>query len=501
QVTPADVKRVAEAYLKSSNRTIGLFHPTDRPERVQVPSVADAEIAAMVRDYKGSAVVAAGEAFDPSPANIEARLARSKLANGFKLSLLPKETRGDVVFARLTLRQGDEKTLGSGRTIIAQFMNGMYDKGSRKHTRQQLKDEFEKLGSRVSFGGASNNLVVSIETKRASLVPTLRLVAEAVQEPGFDATEFELLKQTRLSALEEQKQEPTTLGSNAFNRALTPYPKDHPLYTMTLDEQLETIKSVTIEQVRQMYTDLVGGTYGDLVAVGDFNQDSVAAAAKELFAGWKSPDRFGRFVRRYFEPPPVNEKIETPDKANAFFLAGQNLKLRDDSKDYAAVALGGYMLGGGFLNSRLATRIRQKEGISYGIGAAISAQSLDSAGTFQTFAIYAPENVSRLKVAFKEEIDKVLKDGFTQQELDAARQGWLQQQVQSRANDQELVFILAAQWLTGRTMAYSTQLEKWVAELTTEDVNAAMRKYLDPARFVMVEAGDFAGKPAKTAIP
>lgn len=380
-------------------------------------------------------------------------------------------------------------------------MNAMYERGSKQHTRQQIKDEFDRLGSRVFFGGAGNNVVVSIETKRASLVPTLRLVSEVLRTPVFDAKEFELLKQERLAGLEEQKREPVQLASIALSRALTPYPKDHPLATRTMEEQIEGVTAVTVEQVRQLYGELVGGSYGDLVAVGDFSKDSVATVAKELFGDWKSPKAFTRLARRFFDPAPVNTSLETPDKANAGFFAGQNLRVRDDSKDYAALALGGYMLGGGFLNSRLAVRIRQKEGLSYGVGAGINAQSLDSVGAFGAQASYAPENVVRLEAAFKDEIQKVLKDGFTQPELDAARQGWLQQQLQSRANDQQLVAALANQFITGRTMAYNIQLEKFVSELTAADVNAAMRKYIDPAKIAIVKAGDFAGHPPKTAVP
>lgn len=499
KVTPEDVQRVAQTYLKPANRTVGLFHPTDNPVRAEVPWVSDAEIAVMTRDYKGNAVMAAGEAFDPSPINIDARTTRSKLANGFKLALLPKQTRGDVVNARVTIRQGDEKSLAGPRNTAAQLMNSMYLRGSKRHTRQQIKDEFNRLGSRVNIFGASNNTVVSIETKRASLAPTLRLVAEVLKEPGFDAQEFELLKQENLAGLEESKKEPTVLAPIALNRALTPYPQGHPLYTMTIEEQIEASKAVTLEDVRKLYSDLVGGAYGDLAAVGDFAKDSVAALAAELFGAWKSSKPFARLVRRYFDPPAVNTKIETPDKANSGFFAGQNLKLRDDNKDYAALVLGNYMLGGGFLNSRLAVRIRQKEGISYGIGSGLSAQSLDSVGTFTTFAIYAPENVVRLENAFREEIERVRKDGFTQQELDAARQGWLQQQLQNRANDNQLVGILAAQYITGRTMSYNTMLEKWVADLSAADVNAAIRRYLDLAKISIVKAGDFSNHPPKPA--
>ena len=92
--------------------------------------------------------------------------------------------------------------------------------------------------------------------------------------------------------------------------------------------------------------------------------------------------------------------------------------MRDDDPDYPALVLGNYMLGGGFLNSRLAVRIRQKEGLSYGIGSQFAASPLDKSGSFVAFAIYAPQNVAKLEKAFREEIDRVLKDGFTAQEVD-----------------------------------------------------------------------------------
>jgi zinc protease len=223
----------------------------------------------------------------------------------------------------------------------------------------------------------------------------------------------------------------------------------------------------------------------------------VAMVAREVFGDWKSPRPFARLVRRYFEVAPFNEKIETPDKANAVFAASQNLKLRDDSKDYAALVLGGTMLGGGFLNSRLATRIRQQEGLSYGVGGGIGAQSLDSVGSLSANAIYNPENVVRLEAAFMEEMVKAVKGGFTAEEVEKAKQGWLQQQLQSRSSDAFLAGQLANQSVTRRTMGYNEQLEKWVAALTAEDVNAAMRKYIDPAKISMVKGGDFANHPPK----
>ena len=84
------------------------------------------------------------------------------------------------------------------------------------------------------------------------------------------------------------------------------------------------------------------------------------------------------------------------------------------------------MLGGGFLNSRLAVRIRQKEGLSYGVGSQLSASSFDNNGVFMMYAIAAPQNTGKIETAFKEEMARVLKDGFTPDEIEAAKAGILQ---------------------------------------------------------------------------
>lgn len=497
EVTPQDVQRVAQAYLKPSNRTVGVFHPTEKPDRATIPRVADAEIVAWTKDYKGNPVLAAGEVFDPAPSVIDARTARSALPNGMKLSLLPKATRGNSVNALVTLRFGDEQSLAGRRVTAARFLSGMVNRGTARKTRQQIQDEFDRLKAQVFFQGSGNALNASISTTRPNLIPTLRLVAEVLKEASFPANEYDTYKRAQIAGLEQARSEPGFLVGLAMNRRMTPYPKGHPLYTGTVEEQLADYQATTVEELKGLYAELVGASYGDIAVVGDFPKDSVAMVARELFGAWKSPKPFARLKRRYFEVAPFNDKIETPDKANAAFQASQNLKLRDDSKDYAALVLGGTMLGGGFLNSRLAVRIRQQEGLSYGVGGGIGAQSLDSVGSLNASAIYNPENVVRLEAAFMEEMVRAVRAGFTAEEVEKARQGWLQQQLQNRSNDGFLVSLLANQSLTRRTMAYNEQLEKWVAALTPDDVNAAMRKYIDPAKISMIKGGDFANHPPK----
>jgi zinc protease len=228
-----------------------------------------------------------------------------------------------------------------------------------------------------------------------------------------------------------------------------------------------------------------------MAVVGDFDDKEITRLAGELFGSWKSPRPFERVASLYQNIAPINKSLETPDKANAFFLAGLNLNLREDDPDYAALMLGNYILGGGFLNSRLGTRIRQKEGLSYGVGSQVQVSPIDKSGMFMAYAIYAPQNVERLEAAFKEEVARALKDGFTEDEVKAAKSGWLQARQVSRAQDNELASRLSSYLYLNRTLAWDDAFEKKVLALTPDEIVAAMRRYIDPAKITIVKAGDF----------
>ena len=488
KVTPADVQRVAAAYLKPANRTLALFIPTTKPDRAEIPAVSD--VMAMVRNYKGDATLSAGEAFDPSPTNIEGRTRRTTLASGFELALLPKSTRGNTVFAQIDLRFGSEQSL-MNRSTAGKVAAQMLMRGTTTRTRQQIKDEFDRLQARVNVTGGGNFTRVTIESKRANLPAVLRLVGEVLKSPAFDAKEFDQLKEQMLAQAEEQKSEPTALAQLTFQRTLGPWPKGHPLYTATIDEDIADTRALTVGELKKFHADFYGAARGSMGVVGDFDAAQVTAIATELFGSWKGATPFERVVNPYRDVAPTSQSIATPDKENAFFIAGLNIALRDDDPDYAAVALANYILGGGFLNSRLATRIRQKDGLSYGVGSQIVARPLDRSGQFVTFAIYAPQNAARLEAAFKEEIARMLKDGFTAAELNEARSGYLQQRLQTRANDNSLAAALSNQLYLDRTLAYDIEFEKRIAALTPQQLVEAMRKYVDPSKITIVKAGDF----------
>jgi zinc protease len=483
KVTVADVQRVAREYLKPSNRTVGLFRPTGNPDRAVIPPVPDVE--ALLKDYRGGDNVALGEAFDPSPKNIESRLQRKPLANGIQLALLEKQTRGGRVVATMTLHWGDEKSL-MNREVACEFAGQMLMRGTRRHSREALKEAFEKLNARVSLGleGAQ------VEVRGDNLVAALRLVAEALREPTFPPAEFEELKRAALTGAQAQLSDPNANAEIRLARHLEPYPVGHRNYTPTTEERLEWIRKTTLKEAQACYRDLVGATGADIAVVGQFDPAAVERAVTELFGNWKNPYPFTRVPSRYFDVPAAEENVATPDKANAVLRGGHNVRMRDDDADFPALLLANYLLGG-TSTSRLAARVREKEGLSYSTYSGFSASQLDPSAAFRVSAIFAPQNRDRVEKAIREEIERAVQDGFSAEEVEAGKKGILEARRLARTQDRTLAGRIAGYLFIRRTFAWDIDLESKIASLSPAEVNAALKKYIDPAKVSLVLAGDF----------
>jgi zinc protease len=487
-VTEADVLRVAKTYLKESNRTLATFIPTKSPDRTEVPATPD--ISAMLKDFKGSAVVAAGEAFDPSPSNIESRIVRSTLPDGMKMSLLSRKTRGGTVVASVTIRYGDEKSL-FGKSAVAGLTGGMLMRGSKNHTRQQIQDEMDRLKAHISVSGGATSASASIETVEANLPGALRLATEILREPAFPDSEFETVRQQRIAAAEASRSDPQALAVTEFQHHMNPYPRGDLRYVPTADEQIEDLKKVTLDDVKKFHHDFYGASVGEIAISGQFNTPEISKLATELFGNWKSPGPYTRITNMYKKIDPTDKKIETPDKQNSFFIAGEMVKINDEDPDYPAVVMANYMFGASGLGTRLSRRIRDKEGLSYSVGSQIGAPTKDDGGNFLAYAISAPQNGPKVEASFRDELTKTLKEGFTADEVAAAKKAWLQERGMSRTEDGSLVGLFAARQRFDRTLKFDESLETKVAALTPEQITQAFRKYVDPSALIFVKAGDF----------
>ncbi|WP_016833040.1 M16 family metallopeptidase [Herbaspirillum lusitanum] len=449
QVDAMSAEQVAGAaakYFRRDNRTVGLFIPEDQPQRSEIPVAPSLESA--LQSYRPRAAIATGEVFDTSPANLDLRTTQLRVG-GLKLALLPKKTRGQTVSVRIKLDWGDEKTL-FGKKTIAAMTDEMLSRGSMSMTREQLADEFARL--KIAGG------VYNFQTTRGNLDAALKLMADVLQHPRFEPAEFEQLRKQLLVSLESSRNDPTERASEALSLHFDHYPP--------------------------------GDWRAARTIVGDFDPDTAARVIQQTLAGWKSAAPYQRMLQDYAEVAPTRQFINTPDKENGTYLAKLGLDIRDEDVDYPALVVANYLIGGASMKSRLADRVRQREGLSYSIGTSLSVGALSNAGQFGIGAIAAPQNLDKVDAAIREELQRLITEGFTSEELDRAKSGIRQQREQSRAQDDTI----SNGWVNlldlDRTYAWAAQLDDRIAALTLDQLNDTLRKRIVPAKMSVAIARD-----------
>jgi zinc protease len=489
-VTAADAQRTALQYLKDTNRTIGQFIPGE-PDRSDIPP--NPELTTMLEGYKGDELRAEGEEFDPSPANIDARTTRISLPGGTTLVMLPKETRGDAVNAAIRLNFGDERSL-RGKARIAPITSSMLMRGTKSKTRQQIQDELDRLQSQLNVGGGGGVAAANIQSTRQNLAAVVELAVEVLREPTIPDAELETLRGQMLAGLESAKSEPQAIVQRAYARRWNPYPAEDVRYTPTIDEEIAAVRALKGQDLRDFHKDFYGASNAEVVFVGDFDPATVEALVAAKLDGWKSPKPYAEITTPYPDKPipPVEEVFNTPDKENAFFLAGMPIKMSDSHADYPALVFGNYLFGAG-ASSRLFERIRGREGLSYGVGSQFSAPAKSDGGRFAVNAISAPQNAEKVEASFRDELATVQRDGYSAQEIETGKDSWAQARQVSRSQDPALAGMLLNHTHNGRTMAWDDELETRVRALTVDDIKAAMQRHLDATNMAFMRGGDFSG--------
>lgn len=489
KVTAEDVKRVAAKYLVKSNRTVGMFYPTEEPVRASVPSAP--KLDKLLANYKGRKKIASGESFDPTPDNIGSRTEVGTFDSGVKFAMLPKKSRGERVSVSGVLKYGTLDNL-QGKAEICEMLPGMLTRGTTSLDFQQFRDRMDEIKTNLSISGDAGSLRINLQTDRENFSAALDLLKDALRNPVWDEQRFEEMRRESITGLEGALSDPQARAGIAFQRVMTPYNSSDPRYVPTLEESIERAKAIKLEDLKATYNEFVGGQHGRFAFVGDFDVDTAKTKMKEILSDWSSEQPYERIVTEAkLDVDGQRLTINTPDKANSVYIAGLQLPLRDDSSDAVALEIGNYILGGGPLSSRLADRVRKKEGLSYGVGSMFQSSALDDRSVMMMFAISNPENTEKVVDTVDEEVKRLLSSGVTGEELEKAKESFIKNRTGGRANDGQLAATLLENLATGRTMDFHKAADARIEALTKEQVDEMLRKHLDPERLIIVTAGDF----------
>jgi zinc protease len=335
-----------------------------------------------------------------------------------------------------------------------------------------------------------NTATATITAPNANFVAALRLAVEMLREPSFPQSEFDRVLQPRIKALENPQTEPTQLAAETLSRHLSPWNKGDAMYSRTREEQLAGMKAVTLDDVKKFHDQFYGADAGVFAVVGPVDVNAVRAVAADLLGNWNSPMKYKPIVAAYKAAPPMNQKIETPDKANAQFEAGLRIKLSQNDPDYPAMEHAGYMFGVP-ITSHISDRIRNREGLSYGANARVTVPTEGDSALLSGTVSLNPANGPKVEFSFKDELARTLQGGFSAEEVAGAQKAYLELRMVSRSQDAALLSLLAAHEQLGRTLQWDADLEKKIAALTPQQISDAFRRHVDAASLSIVKAGDF----------
>jgi zinc protease len=491
KLTLADIQNVAKKYYLQSNRTWGRFVPENNAERVKVSDTPD--IAVLTNGYKGKALEVNKATFETSVANILKTTEIGKLASGGQYALLEKPSKGDKIEARFLLRMGDEKSL-EGKNLIADLTAKMLKLGTKTRSKKDINDQLDQYKTTINVQGNVDGLYVGVSTDKNNLKNALALLEDILRNPIFDASEFEKMKLEMKSGLEANKSEPQSLASEAIEKKTALYPKSHPYYSQTSDEKIAELNTIALDDLKKYYNDFYNGSSSKIAFVGGLDKKVIKTFLAETLDNWSGKFTYTRIPTQYFESNAYNNTIQVNDKTNAMVLGKINLNMGINEPDYPAVEMANEMLGGGFLSSRIPQRLREKEGLSYGAGSFVSGNGIDKTGDWGVYAFFNPLFKDKLDNALKEEIQKALDKGFTKEEFDAVVKSWLQQRQGSLGTDEFLARQLREYLDQNKSFKEYADYENKVKALDVNKVNAALIKYFDMKKFVLIYAGDFTKK-------
>jgi zinc protease len=443
-------------------------------------------IASLLADYKGDASLAEGEVFDAAAAAIEKRVERLTLANGMKVALLPKKTRGSTVQMALRIGYGDEATR-AGKYAVDELATSLIMRGARGLNRQQINDTMDRLRASGGLGLGGG----AFQTKKTYLPELLGFVGKLYSTASFPADELEIVRKESITAIEEQSKDPESVAFTALERHFSHYPRGDARYVPTVVEHVADLKAVTRDQVLRYATAMRGLSAAEIAIVGDFDVPAVKSALQNAFATSKLATPFRRVNREHKPVALKAEKLSTPDKENTTFVARVAFPLQDKADDYPALMLADYIIGGSG-GARLFLRVREKEGLSYDVFSNLSVPTFSNNATWSFGFIANPQNTAKAEASLRDELLKILAGAVTEDEFNAQRQALIDQRLVRRSQDAGLAAVLVTLTDADRTFDFTQNLEDRMLKLTKADFDAVVNKYIKLSEMSSFVAGDFA---------
>ena len=380
---------------------------------------------------------------------------------------------------------------GAAGAAIPTLTGMMLDRGTRAQDKFAIARQLEEVGAEISFSVGVQSLQFQARCLRKDLGLVVGLIAAELRTPALSPQEFLKAKQQLTGNLQASLQSTDARAREAYARAV--YPQGHPNHPLSTEETLASVKSAQLKDVKAFHEKYYGPAHLTVILVGDVTMPAAEAETRKAFAGWSGGADYLRVTPPLGSPARAELKVPLAEKPSVSVLLGQRTGLRYQDPDALALRVGTAILGFGF-SGRLMNIVRDKEGLTYGIGAGISEDSLVD-GVWTLNATFAPGLLDKGIASSRRELLRWWTDGVTDKELEERKQGLVGTYYVGLATTAGLAGAIVSAVQRGYDLTWLDRYPDAVKALTREQVNAAIKGHLNPEAMLLVEAGSLPAPP------
>jgi zinc protease len=419
-------------------------------------------------------------------ADIAPNAVRTKI-NGIDVIAYPTGVK-DVVTFKASLPAGDAFA-GGGNVAIPTLTGMLLDQGTVKQDKFAIAEKLESAGATIEFNIGTEMAEVEAKCLKKDVPLVIGLIAEQLRTPALSAEEFEKAKKQFAGSLQRQLEEPGFRAGEAFTRAV--YPAGHPNHNPSSDEMLAAIEAAKLEDVVAFHKKYYGPDHLTLVVVGDLDLPQIQAELGKAFAGWTGGVAIAPPAKAFPTDTAREQTVFMPDKTSVSVVLGQTSGLRYSDPDYQALRVATAIFGSGF-TGRLMANVRDKEGLTYSIGSNLSHDTF-SDGDWKIQASFAPALLEKGLASTKRQLASWYEAGVTPAEVEARKTNLIGTYKVGLATTDGMAGALLAAVHRGYELSWLDEYPNKLNSLTTEQVNAAIKKYLKPDTMVLIKAGTVPG--------
>lgn len=496
-----DVNQVLSAFLTAENRIRGEIQPTpesqktaqtqkEAPKKTLDQQTETVEPLKDISTYQNEVSQYVKSSAERLKAE-EAKIQRGALKNGLKYAFYPVQTRDNRTYASIDLNFGTAESL-KHKAEIVDITAYLLLRGSKAYNLQAIADRSIELDASAQVRNNMNGMTIQISATSDHFNEYFNFIIELLKSPTFEQSQFDLIQSQTLASLNRPYTEPSVVSQMTLAKLLERYTPGDLRYHFEPELAKKSFTQMTRAQVQKLYQDFLAANHAHVAVTGPIDQKQMLKNLERAFAKWNSKKPYAPVFAEYQAYTAQKHHVLAEQREFGSYQSVLTFPVGAYHQDAAALAVIAHILGDSQLSSRLGIALREKNALVYGFGSQVDLSPRIDSGALSISANYTAGRAAQVSEVVQQVLQKLLKEGVTEQELAAAKADILKKRVNALEDERNIHRMLVSQLELGRNLLDREQRDQEYASLTKAQVDAVIAKYIKLDQLVEVMADQYA---------